>query len=118
MENLMTTLNIKIVDLDATASTILVKYTSEKSLLPIDAYAPTGFQITSSSVISPETFIESVRAQISYYVAVRDAIEAQAGSLDLASWVGFETSVEAADVVDPAAAAQIVAGLNDPEVEL
>jgi hypothetical protein len=114
----MATLNIKIVDIDETASTILVKYTSEKSLLPIDAYAPTGFQLTSPSVTSPETFIESIRSQISYYVAVRDAIESQAGTLDLESWVGFETNVEAADVIDPAAAAQIVAGLNDPEVQL
>jgi hypothetical protein len=114
----MATLNIKIVDIDETAGTILVKYTSEKSLLPIDAYAPTGFQITSPSVTTPETFIESIRAQISYYVAVRDAIETQIGDLDFSSWIGFEANVEAADVVDPAAAAQIVAGLNDPEVQL
>lgn len=114
----MATLNIKIVDIDTTASTILVKYTSENSLLDIENYAPTGFQITSPSVTTPEAFIESIRTQVSYYVAVRDAIESQAGSLDLESWIGFEANVEAADVVDPAAAAQIVAGLNDPEVQL
>lgn len=113
----MSTINIKIVEIDA-GGVVLVKFASSQSQLPIDEYPAIGFPITNISEFTPEAFINSIRQQVSNYVYVRDAIEAQINNIDFNSWINYQTSFEGTEYVDPFLTSQLVEGLNNPEVTL
>jgi len=113
----MSTINIKIVGIDE-AGNVLVKFASDKSQRPIDEYPAIGFPITIISDITPETFINSIRQQVSNYVYVRDAVEANITKIDFSSWTDYQTSFQGSEYVDPFLTSQLVEGLNNPEVTL
>ena len=114
----MSSINIKIEGFDASSNTVLVKFASDLSLLPMDEYSSMGFQIVDPSVTSVEEFVQSIRPAVTYHVAVRDALESHVTTLDLESWLDYTTTITPATLVDPALTPQLVEGLTNPEVEL
>ena len=114
----MSSINIKIDGFDQSSNTILVKFASDLSLLPIDEYSSMGFQILDPNVSTAEEFIQSIRTAVTYHVAVRDALESHVTTLDLESWLDYTTTITPATLVDPALTPQLVEGLTNPEVEL
>lgn len=114
----MSSINIKIDGFDESSNTILVKFVSDLSLLPIDDYSSIGFQIIDPAVTTAEEFVQSIRNAITYHVAVRDALESHVTTLDLESWLDYTTTITPATLVDPALTPQLVEGLTNPEVEL
>ena len=114
----MSSINIKIAGFDESSNTVLVKFASDVSLLPIDEYSSIGFQIVDPTVTSAEEFIQSIRSAVTYHVSVRDALESHVTTLDLESWLDYSTTITPADLVDPALTTQLVEGLTNSEVEL
>lgn len=114
----MSKITIKIIDVDRAANNIIVKYASDNSAKPIDEYSALGFQVVDPSISTPEQFVESIRYQLSQYVAVRDAFESQSTEIDFSSWSGFTTVVESANLVDPVLQSQLIAAQANPEVTL
>jgi hypothetical protein len=95
-------INIKIVEVDQDSHTVLVKYVSESSNKNIDDYPAVAFQITNYNVSSLDEFIEAIRPQISLYVWQRDQAENPLIPVDISSWHGHTTEVDAFEL--PAAA--------------
>lgn len=114
----MSRITIKIIDIDRAANNIIVQYASDASAKPIDEYSAMGFQITDPRIKTAEEFVESIRYQISQYVAVRDAFESQTEEIDFSLWNGFTTEVDSADLVAPYDSSQINTGLTNSEVIL
>lgn len=114
----MSTINIKIVGFDEGAGTILVKFVSDKSKKSIDEYPAIGYPITNISEITPQTFIDSIKQQVSNYVYVRDVVEEKLSNVNLAIWNEYEATFTGTEYVDPFLTSQIVEGLNNPEVTL
>jgi hypothetical protein len=114
----MSRITIKIVDIDRAANNIIVKYASDASAKSIDEYSAMGFQITDPRITTPEQFIDSIRYQLSQYVAVRDAFESHVAEIDFSMWNNFTTEVESIDLVDPVLQSQIIAAHVNPEVTL
>ena len=114
----MSKITIKIVDIDRAANNIIVKYASDVSAKSIDEYSAMGFQITDPRITTPEQFVESIRYQLSQYVAVRDAFESQVAEIDFSSWNDYTTEVDSVDLVDPVLQTQIIAAHANPEVTL
>lgn len=114
----MSRITIKIIDIDRAANNIIVKYASDASAKPIDEYSAMGFQITDPRIKTAEEFVESIRYQISQYVAVRDAFESQTEEIDFSLWNGFTTEVDSADLPVPVLQTQIIAAQANPEVTL
>lgn len=112
----MSKINIKIVNVDPASHTLLVKYASDNSAKSIDDYDAVVFQLTDSTVLSPEQFIESIKSQISYHVTMRDAVESLSGTIDIATWNGFATVVESTPLV--ASAPAVIDALATPEIVL
>jgi hypothetical protein len=112
----MSKINIKIVEVDQSSHTVLVKYTSEKSQKSIDEYPAVAFQVTNYNVATTEEFIEAIRPQVSLYVWQRDLQENPAKSIDLTGWDGYAVEVDAFEL--PAPAAPPVEALANPEVTL
>jgi hypothetical protein len=112
----MSKITIKIIDIDRTSNNIIVKYASEASAKPIDEYSAMGFQITDTSILTPEQFVESIRYEVSQHVAVRDALEAHTSALDFSAWSGYTTEVDASVLV--ASAPPVIDALATPEVVL
>ena len=114
----MSSINIKIEGFDASSNTVLVKFASDLSLLPMDEYSSMGFQIVDPAVTTAEEFIQSIRTAVTYHVSIRDALESHVTTLDLESWLDYSTTITPANLVDPALTTQLVQGLVDSEVEL
>lgn len=114
----MSNINIKIIEVDPSTLTILVKYASDTSAKSVDEYDPIAFRLTDPTITTPEAFIESIRADLTYLVAARDIAESTLSTVDITSWYGYSATVNAVAIVDPAAVNQQVAGLANPEVEL
>ena len=114
----MSRITIKIIDIDRAANNIIVKYASDASNKPIDEYSAMGFQITDLAITTPEQFVESIRLQLSQYVAVRDSFESHVAEIDFSSWSGYTTEVESIELVDPVLQSQIIAAQANPEVTL
>jgi hypothetical protein len=112
----MSKINIKIVEIDQSSHTVLVKYTSENSKRSIDEYPAVAFQVTNYNAKTPEEFIEAIRPQVSLYVWQRDQQETPAESIDLSGWHGHDVEVEAFEL--PAPAVPSVTALANPEVTL
>lgn len=90
----MSNINIKIVEVDQATQTVLVKYTSEASLKPIDEYDAIAFQLTNYNAKTPEEFIKAIRPQITLYVQQRDLLENVDNHIDLSSWSGHSAEIE------------------------
>ena len=114
----MSSINIKIDGFDESSNTVLVKFASNLSQLPIDEYSSMGFQILDPRVTTAEEFVQSIRPALTYHVAIRDALESQVTTLDLDSWLDYTTTITPATLVDPALIPQLVEGLTNPEVAL
>lgn len=114
----MSRITIKIIDIDRAANNIIVKYASDASAKSIDEYTAMGFQITDPRITTPEQFVESIRYQLSQYVAVRDALESHVAEIDFSSWSGFTTELDSVDAVAPYDSTQINQGLTNSEVIL
>jgi hypothetical protein len=114
----MSKITIKIIDIDRTSNNIIVKYASESSANPIDDYSAMGFQITDSSILTQEQFIESIRSQVSQYVAVRDALEAHTAAIDFSAWSGYTIEVDAVDLPSSPNINQLIDGLTNSEIIL
>lgn len=112
----MSKINIKIVEVDQTTHTVLVKYVSENSKKSIDEYPAIAFQVTNYNAATPDEFIEAIRPQLSLYVWQRDLQENPNKSIDLASWDGHTAEVDAYEL--PAPAAPAIDALANPEVIL
>lgn len=114
----MSKITIKIIDIDRAANNIIVKYASDASAKPIDEYSAMGFQITDSSILTPEQFIESIRYQVSQYVAVRDALESHTAAIDFSAWSGYTAEVDASDLIAINPSQINNQGLLNPEIVL
>lgn len=109
-------INIKIVEIDQTTQTVVVKYASENSKKNVDEYPGVAFQITNYNVKNLEEFIEAIRPQISLYVWQRDQAENPAEPIDISGWDGHSVQVEAFEL--PAPAVPPIEALANPEVTL
>ena len=115
----MSKINIKIVEVDQTTQSVLVKYTSEKSLKPIDEYPAVVFQVSNYPVSTIDEFIEAIRPQISLYVWQRDQAESPTETVDISTWSGHSAEVERyIPPVDTVLASQMIAAQTSPEVVL
>ena len=112
----MSKINIKIVEVDQSSHTVLVKYASEKSQKLLDDYPAVAFQITNYNVANLDEFIEAIRPQISLYVWQRDLNENPSQSIDLTSWNGHAVEIDAFEL--PAPSVPPVGALANPEVTL
>jgi hypothetical protein len=112
----MSKINIKIVEVDQSTHSVIVKYASEHSKKTIDEYPAIAFQVTNFSASTPEEFIEAIRPQISIYVQQRDQQENPADYIDLSSWNGFTAEVNAVEL--PTLAPPPIDALANPEVVL
>lgn len=111
-------ITIKIIDVDRTTNTIIVKYVSEFSENPIDDYTAVAFQLTDPTITTPKQFIESIRTLISQYVMIRDSLETNVADIDFSTWNNFTDTVEAVDLVSNYAPVQMIESLANPEVLL
>jgi hypothetical protein len=118
----MSQLTIKIVDVDLSTQSVIVKCVSEHSQKSIDDYDGLAFQVPNYDAINPEQFIDLIRTQLSQIVKNRDAVENRTGTVDIASWNGYTATVESVEIdtaiADPFLDGQAVGGLANPEVIL
>lgn len=112
----MSKINIKIVEVDQSSHTVLVKYASEKSQKTIDEYPAVAFQVTNYNVATAEEFIEAIRPQVSLYVYQRDLAENPPEPIEISDWLGHDVQVDAFEL--PAPAVPTVTALANPEVIL
>ena len=110
----MSKISIKIVEVDQVTQTVLVKYSSENSLRPIDEYPAVAFQISNFNVKTLEEFIEAIRPQVTQYVQQRDSAESP-DNIDISSWNGHSVEVEA-HVVQPTLIANAVPVLPTQQI--
>jgi len=118
----MSQLTIKIVDVDLSTQSVIVKCVSEHSQKSIDDYDGLAFQVPNYEAVSPEQFIDLIRTQLSQMVKNRDASENRTGTIDIASWNGYTATVESVDDVselaDPFLDGQAFGMFVDPEVKI
>jgi len=112
----MSKIDIKIVDVESSTNSVIIKYASEKSKKVIDDYPAVAFQVNNFPVSSIEEFIEAIRPQVSLYVYLRDLSENPIENLDITPWKGYTVQVDAYEL--PAEAPPPVPALNNPEVTL
>ena len=111
-------INIKIVEIDQSSHTVLVKYASENSKKNIDEYPEVAFQVTNYNAKTPGEFIEAIRPQVSLYVWQRDQQENPAELIDLSGWQGHEEEVDHYQLTDPVLASQLIPAQQNPEIVL
>lgn len=114
----MSNISIKIVDIHQPSNSVIVKFASEQSAKSIDEYDGVSFQLSNFTATTPDEFIKQITPYISKLVATRDFTEKPRSDIDLTSWHGFSTTVQATEQIDPATAAQLIVGLTSPEVTL
>jgi hypothetical protein len=112
----MSKINIKIIEVDQSTHTVLVKYTSENSNKSIDEYPAVAFQVTNYNVKTVEEFVEAIRPQVSLYVYQRDLAENPSEPIEISGWLGYDVQVNAFEL--PAPAVPPVEALANPEVIL
>jgi hypothetical protein len=112
----MSKINIKIVEVDQSSHSVLVKYTSERSQKPIDEYSGVVFQVSNYVVKNLDEFIEAIRPQVSLYVWQRDQAENPAEPVDMSNWEGYSAQVDAYELpAAPLADIQLPPNAN-PEI--
>lgn len=116
----MSKISIKIVEIDQRSRSVVLKFASERSLKPLEEYDGIAFSVANFNSLTPQEFIEAVRPQISSMVLARDQAEQLMDTLDVTSWNGYTTTVEAIEIanIDPAVSTQMIPALNNSEVIL
>jgi hypothetical protein len=116
----MSKIKVKIVEIDQRTRSVVVKFASESSKKSIDEYDGLAFQVSNFTAVTPKDFIDGITTQISKLVAIRDSSENVVANLDLTEWANYATEIDAVEIseVAPAASAQIVQALANPEVVL
>jgi hypothetical protein len=112
----MSKINIKIVEVDQSTHSVIVKYASEHSKKSIDEYPAIAFQVSNFNAATAEDFIEAIKPQISIYAQLRDKQENPADYIDLSSWVGYTAEVTSIEL--PELAPHPIEALANPEVVL
>lgn len=112
----MSKINIKVVEVDQSSHSVLVKYTSERSQKPIDEYSGVVFQVSNYAVKNLDEFIEAIRPQVSLYVWQRDQAESPTEPVDMSNWEGHSAQVDAYELpASPLADTQLPPNAN-PEI--
>lgn len=103
----MSKISIKIVEIDQSTRSVVLKFASEHSRRPMEEYDGIAFTVANFNSLTPEEFIEAVRPQISSMVLARDQAEQLVDRLDVTAWNGYTAEIEAHvfDVITPAAPA-------------
>ena len=114
----MSNITIKILEVEQSTLTLLIKAASDKSLKSVDEYDAVAFHITDPALDTPEKFINAIKNQVGYYVRLRDASESVIDTIDVTAWYGYVATVDADEVVDPALDSQTIAAQSSPEVEI
>ena len=116
----MSKISIKIIEIDQRSRSVILKFASENSLRPLEEYDGIAFTVANFNSLTPEEFIEAVRPQISSMVLARDQAEQLVNTLDISTWAGYTTTVEAIEIahIDPAVSTQMIPALNNSEVIL
>lgn len=116
----MSKISIKIVEIDQRSRSVVLKFASERSRRPLDEYDGIAFNVANFSSLTPEEFIEAVRPQISSIVLARDQAEQLVDTLDVTTWNGYTTTVDAIEIanIDPAVSTQVFPAFNNSEVIL
>jgi hypothetical protein len=116
----MSKISIKIVEVDQSTRSIVLKFATEHSAKPLDEYDGLAFTVANFGSLTPEEFIEKIRPQISEMVLARDAAEQLVDTLDVTEWAGYTTTIDAIEVpqIDIALVAHLIPGLTNPEVIL
>ena len=86
----MTTLNVKIVDVEGV--NVLVKFASENSAKSIDEYDAVAYQPKAMGYHTLEDFIAGIKSGLLAQVIIRDRQESAPEELDLTKWSGHESS--------------------------
>jgi hypothetical protein len=112
-------INIKVVEIDQTTNTVVVKYASENSKKTAEEYAGTAFQVGNFNVKNFDEFIEAIRPYVSLYVWQRDQAENPTTPVDISGWSGNSVEVDNyVPPVAPAAPTQVTPAQANPEVTL
>jgi len=113
-------ITIKIVDVDLSTQSVVVKFASENSKKSIDDYDGVAFQVPNYEAVTPEQFIETIRPTISRMIRDRDLSEQRIQTVDIESWKGYSVEVNPSelDEPEPLYVDQLPTGLSNAEVEI
>lgn len=118
----MSKITIKIVDVDLSTQSVVVRFASEQSKKSIDDYDGLAFQVPNYDAVSPEQFIDLIKPQISQIIKDRDAVETRTGTVDISGWNGYTATVDSVDdiseLADPFLDGQAFGMFVDPEVKI
>lgn len=116
----MSKISIKIVEIDQRTRSVVLKFASDRSKRSLEEYDGIAFTVANFNSLTPEEFIEAVRPQISSMVLERDQAEKLMDTLDVTTWNGYTTTVDAIEIahIDPAVSTQMIPALNNSEVIL
>lgn len=118
----MSQITIKIVEVDPSTHSVVVKFVSENSKKSIDEYDGLAFQVPNYESVTPEQFIKEIKVQVSNIVKNRDAVESRTGIVDISDWNGYTTTIDGSDdvseLVDPFLDGQAFGMFVDPEVKI
>ena len=116
----MDKITIKIVDVDLSTQSVVVKFSSPNSQKTIDEYDGVAFQVPNYEAVTPEQFIETIRPTISRMIRDRDLSEQRIQTVDIESWKGYSVEVNPSelDEPEPLYVDQLPTGLSNAEVEI
>lgn len=117
----MSQITIKIVEVDLSTYSVVVKFVSENSKKSIDEYDGLSFRVPNYESVSPEQFIDLIKSQVSQVVKDRDLSELRTGKVDISAWSGYTATVESVEVpemADPFLDGQAFGMFVDPEVKI
>ena len=109
----MAVLTVKIVGIEE--DSVLVKYATENSALPIDEYDAVAYQPAAMGYSSVDAFLEGIKPGLLSMAEARDRKEAGI-TVDMSDWIGKEVK-EVIATQGPAGPSQRTPQ-DDPEVEL
>lgn len=116
----MDKITIKIVDVDLSTQSVIVKFATSNSQKTIDEYDGLAFQVPNYEAVTPEQFIETIRPTISRMVRDRDLSEQRIKTVDIESWKGYSADVSPSelDEPEPLYVNQTLSSFTNPEVEI
>lgn len=116
----MDKITIKIVDVDLSTQSVIVKFASPNSQKTIDEYDGLAFRVPNYEAVTPEQFIETIRPTITRMVRDRDLSEQRIQTVDIESWKGYSADVNPSelDEPEPLYVNQTLSSFTNPEVEI